>query len=260
MRSRNRVTYVIRQTALAEKYTSELDETKVDSPRSNRKPTICVPFMVLRGPRVFGYFDHNCRWASAIWQPCPSYRGNPLNADQLASISTVETRQHVRTGRVSSNTFWTSQYQLGGTASKGFSKRLLSRLPRFYWSLKRRPLADICYTSSAPTPSTVPLQYFIVGNRQSYGSYIGSIQLVGANYSRFRVLILKRSRLTLPHARKTNSTGHSDLGRKGNLFSTILTIAGTGDNLRSKRYYGSSTVLDSSSSSGSSRCGVPTNF
>ena len=57
-------------------------------------------------------------------------------------------------------------------------------------------------------------------------------------FTRIRVLILKRSRLTLRHARKTNSTGHSDLGRKGNLVSTILTIAGTGDNLRSKRYMG----------------------
>ena len=109
----------------------------VDSPRSSRKPTICVPFTVLRGPRVFGYFDPDLRWTSAIWQLCPSSRGDPLNADQSASISTVEIRQHVSTGRVSSKTFWTSQYQLGGTASEGFSKRLLSRLPRFYWSMKR---------------------------------------------------------------------------------------------------------------------------
>ena len=73
---------------------------KVDPPRSSRKPTICVPFMVLRGPRVLGYFDHNYRWTSAKWPFCP-YRGDPLNADQLALTSTVDTRQPVRTGRVS---------------------------------------------------------------------------------------------------------------------------------------------------------------
>ena len=87
-----------------------------------------------------------------------------------------------------------------------------------------------------------------------------TLGVVPPYYSRFRVLILKRSRLTLPHARKTNSTGHSDLGRKGNLFSTILTIAGTGDNLRSKRYYGSSTVLDSSSSQALADVGYPLIF
>ena len=50
----------------------------------------------------------------------------------------------------------------------------------------RRQLAGICYISSAPTPNTVPLQYLIVGNRQSYGSYIGPIQLVGARQSNLR--------------------------------------------------------------------------
>ena len=51
---------------------------KVDPPRSSRKPTICVLFTVLRGPRVFGYFDHNLRWTSAIRQSCHSHRRPPL--------------------------------------------------------------------------------------------------------------------------------------------------------------------------------------
>ena len=74
---------------------------KVDQPCSSRKPTICVPFTVLRGPRVFGYFDHNCRWTSAIRQSCHFHRGDPLNADRLAS-STVDIRQHTHTDRPSS--------------------------------------------------------------------------------------------------------------------------------------------------------------
>ena len=44
----------------------------------------------------------------------------------------------------------------------------------------RRTLAGLCHILSAPTPNTVPLQYFIVGNRHSNGSYIGPNPFVGA--------------------------------------------------------------------------------
>ena len=48
----------------------------------------------------------------------------------------------------------------------------------------RRQLAEIYYISLAPTPNTVPLQYFIVVNRHLIGSYIGPNPFVGARQSK----------------------------------------------------------------------------
>ena len=83
-------------------------------------------------PAYLVALDHNFRWTSANGNHAALIAGTRLPTDRLASLSEVDTRHPARTGRLSSNMCWSPQYQLGGTASKGFSTRLLSRLPRLY--------------------------------------------------------------------------------------------------------------------------------
>ena len=75
---------------------------KVDSLRSNWKPTHAYLSRSFADPAYLVTFDHNRRWTSAIRQSCHFHHGNPLNAERLASSSTVDIRQHRHTGRPSS--------------------------------------------------------------------------------------------------------------------------------------------------------------